>query len=75
MYRSYSNIKLLFHGRKTLWTVIRLRRLRIIMFEKLLSDAHADDKCELFLYIKLVKADFLMCKVVQVQINLLSMRL
>ena len=42
---SYSNIKLLFHGRKTLWTLIRLRRLPIIMFEKSLSDAHADYKC------------------------------
>ena len=27
-----------------LWTLIRVRRLRIIMFEKSLSDAHADDK-------------------------------
>ena len=25
--------------------VIRLRRLRIIVFEKSLSDAHAEDKC------------------------------
>ena len=41
--------KLLFHGSKTLWTLIRLRRLGNIVFAKSLSDAHADDKCSEFI--------------------------